>query len=162
MRPYLDGAKSLEDIRYQRLQLTLSDCALTIGESKLEHIMANFYEECENSNQDCRFELDHREVNRAYIQNILSGIIHGKRGSKVSEESAIVIRGITTTQENIREIKYTVSERACRQLYERKWITDEVINSYMSLISAKRSKNSYNEAHFHFFDSLFFFKLNHL
>lgn len=93
---------------------------------------------------------------------ISSGIIHGKKGSKVSEESAIVIRGITTTQENIREIKYTLSERACRQLYERKWITDEVINSYMSLISAKRSKNSYNEAHFHFFDSLFFFKLNHL
>jgi Ulp1 family protease len=93
---------------------------------------------------------------------LCSGLMHGKKGSKVSEESAIVIRGITTTQENIREIKYTLSERACRSLYERKWITDEVINSYMSLISTKRSKNAYNEAHFHLFDSLFFFKLNHL
>ena len=86
--------------------------------------MANFYEEIENSNQDCRFELNHREVNRSYVQKILryaliililhSGIMNGKKGSKVSEESAIVIRGITTTLENMREIKYTLSERACR------------------------------------------------
>ena len=71
MRPYLDGVKSSEDIRYQRLQITLSDCALTIGESKLEYIMANFYEGNENSNQDCRFELDHREVNRSYLLKLL-------------------------------------------------------------------------------------------
>ena len=32
----------------------------------------------------------------------------------------------------------------------------------MSLISAKRSKNTYNEANFHLFDTLFFFKLSHL
>jgi hypothetical protein len=45
MRPYLDGVKSSEDVRQQRLQITVADCALTIGESKLEYIMANFYEE---------------------------------------------------------------------------------------------------------------------
>lgn len=49
------------------------------------------------------------------IELILSsGLMHGKKGLKVSEESAIVIRGITTTQENMREIKFTLSERACR------------------------------------------------
>jgi hypothetical protein len=45
---------------------------------------------------------------------INSGVMLGKKGTKVSEESAIVIRGITTTLENIREVKYTLSERACR------------------------------------------------
>ncbi len=81
---------------------------------------------------------------------------------KGSEENKVVVRGMTTTMENTRVIRYTLSEKACRQLFDRRWITDEVINSYLSLVATKRSKNVYNEAHFHLFDTLFFFKLSYL
>ena len=49
----------------------MSDCALTLGEAKFEFIMANFYEILPSDTTKDIIELNHSEVQRAYIQKVL-------------------------------------------------------------------------------------------